>query len=166
MADQEMTNVDLTEATPSQPISEPSTPEDPNTSGEEEPEELQCEEVDMENEDMDPMEYGVRKVLPIPKKYFWDGANPEGENLSARTRAWHYGVSFLGRALYYAEFVGEVVAHALGLNESRYQYVIDGMSKEDWEKAKAVDEKRTREWEDHFASKKAAEEAGVTQNAI
>ena len=35
-------------------------------------EELQCEEVDMSDDMMDPMEWTVRKILPIPKVYFWE----------------------------------------------------------------------------------------------
>jgi hypothetical protein len=40
------------------------------------------------------------------------------------------------------ETVGEVVANVLGLNESKFQYVIDQMTEEDWAIAKEVHEKR------------------------
>ena len=43
-----------------------------------------------------------------------------------------------GRVLGVVEYVGEVVATFMGLNESKYQYVIDTMSERDWEEAKRV----------------------------
>lgn len=45
------------------------------------------------------------------------------------------------------EYVGEVMVSLLGLDESRYQYVIDGMTEEDWEIARQVRDKRLRERE-------------------
>jgi hypothetical protein len=94
----------------------------------------------MNNPDMDPMEYYTRKVLPIPKKYFWETGN---DTLPLKTRVWHHSVYFLGKALGVAEYCGEVVANLLGINESRYQYVMDNMSEEDWERARKVNE----QWE-------------------
>ena len=40
------------------------------------------------------------------------------------------------------EYVGETVASVLGLDESRFQYVIDSMEKADWEIAIANENKR------------------------
>lgn len=78
---------------------------------------------------------------------------------------WHRSVFFLGKALKYAEFIGEVVAQVLGLNQSRYQYVMDGMSEEDWKKAQKVNEERIKEWED-FEKKKEAEKIVGNANEI
>lgn len=36
------------------------------------------------------------------------------------------------------DYVGETVATFMGLNESRYQYVIDTMDERDWEEARRV----------------------------
>lgn len=56
------------------------------------------------------------------------------------------GLEWLGlKLLYGAETIGEVVANVLGLNESKYQYVIDGMTEEDWKVAREIQAKRQRE---------------------
>ena len=56
------------------------------------------------------------------------------------------GLQRLGLALLFgAEFVGEMVANVLGLNESKFQYVIDGMSEEDWKVAREVQAQREKE---------------------
>ena len=43
--------------------------------------------------------------------------------------------------------VGEVVASLLGLNESKFQYVIDNMTEEDWRIAREVQRRREAELE-------------------
>ena len=53
-----------------------------------------------------------------------------------------------------------------GLNESRYQYVIDNMSEDDWERARKVNEEREKEWAEHLAAKEVEEETGVKANAL
>ena len=114
---------------------------------------------------MDPLEYTVRRVLPIPRAYFWQtGKNPE--EISLRTRAWHRTVSTLGGLLWYAEYAGEVIASVFGLNQSRYQYVMDSMDKEDWERARKVNEEREREWAQFNAEKEMEKEIGVDRNAL
>lgn len=40
------------------------------------------------------------------------------------------------------EYVGEIVATFLGLNESKYQYVMDQMTEEDWRIAREIHAKR------------------------
>ena len=40
--------------------------------------------------------------------------------------------------------IGEVVCHVLGLDDSRYQYVIDGMDENDWQIAREVQAKKDR----------------------
>lgn len=97
------------------------------------PEELQCEEVDMNDPNMDPLEWSARKLIPIPKAYYWDTQN---ENIPLKTKAWHHTVSALGSSVRFAENVGEVAANFLGLNTSRYDYVTSTMTDEDWERAR------------------------------
>ena len=36
------------------------------------------------------------------------------------------------------EYIGEMVATFMGLNESKYQYVIDTMDERDWEEARRI----------------------------
>ena len=53
------------------------------------------------------------------------------------------GLSWVGtKMLAAADYVGEGVANILGLNESKFQYVIDGMSAEDWKIARQIHENR------------------------
>ena len=102
-------------------------------------------------------------MLPIPKKYFWESGNT---TLSLRIKLWHRSVFALGRLLHYAEYAGEVVSQVLGLNQSRYQYVMDGMTEEDWAKARKVNDERTREWEEFNAAKQIEKETGIAANQL
>lgn len=40
--------------------------------------------------------------------------------------------------------IGEIVCHVLGLDDSRYQYVIDGMDENDWRVAREVQARKDR----------------------
>jgi len=91
---------------------------------------MQLELVDMNDPDMDPMEWSVRHLVPIPKKYYWETNNLD---LSLRTKLWHRTVSALGSALRCAECIGEIVANIVGLNSSSYDYVISTMTPDQWE---------------------------------
>ena len=56
------------------------------------------------------------------------------------------GLYWLGTKIFFGmESVGNVVVSVLGLDQSRYQYVIDGMTQEDWKLAKQVQQKRDLE---------------------
>ena len=101
--------------------------------GAEEGEELQCEEVDMNDRMMDPLEWSVRKTIPIPKKYYWETGNYD---VSAKTKAWHRTVQSLGIAVRGAEKVGGFFVSLLGLNNSRFDDVTAYMTDEEWEIAK------------------------------
>jgi len=79
--------------------------------------------------------------------YYWD-EDFEGspEELSSSEKVWHnahsvgYGV-FKGM-----EFMGEVFANFLGLNKSKYQWILDAKEKEKKEKERAMLEHRQRKW--------------------
>ena len=88
------------------------------------------------------------------------------DKLGFRTKMWHRTIAVMGKALHACEYAGEVLAHVFGINESRYQYVMDTMSKEDWEKAKKVNEEREREWEEHLAAKEVEKDVGIKANAL
>lgn len=56
------------------------------------------------------------------------------------------GLYWLGTKIFFGmESIGNVVVSVLGLDQSRYQYVIDGMTQEDWKLAKQVQQKRDLE---------------------
>ena len=127
------------------------------------PDELKCEEVDMNDPNMDPLEWSARSIIPIPKAYYWDTKN---EDLPLRTKAWHQTVSALGATLRVAESVGEVAANFLGFTSSRYDYVTDQMTEEDWKRARQASEERRRRRELRRNEKEVAESVGVSTNAL
>lgn len=125
------------------------------------PIELQCEEVDMNDPCMDPLEWSVRKVIPIPKQYYWEtsptspSTSPTTERstpidtntLSKRTKLWHNTVYALGKTLHGAEAAGGVIASFLGINRaSRFDYVTSTLTPEQWEQAEknAQEQKKKR----------------------
>ena len=107
------------------------------------------DEVDITNPNMDPLEYTVRKYIPIPKAYFWDTTNEMNEyntQLPPRIKAWHYSIYYLGEVLKKAEAGGEIVANILGLNSGPFDYVTDHMTSEQMAQSQAnVDRRRDAE---------------------
>ena len=59
--------------------------------------------------------------------------------------------------------VGEVVANVLGLNNSKFQYVIDSMSEEDWKIARAVQAQREEQQRNREDGVAAMEGGAVVQ---
>merc|ERR1711862_485586 len=82
---------------------------------------------------MDPLEWGVRKTLSIPKAYYWQTGNYK---VSMRTKLWHQTIYSLGALNRCAESVGECVANLSGLNSSEFSYVTDNLTEEEWEVAR------------------------------
>mmetsp|Transcript_15636 Transcript_15636/g.26063 ORF Transcript_15636/g.26063 Transcript_15636/m.26063 type:complete len:212 (-) Transcript_15636:992-1627(-) len=52
---------------------------------------------------------------------------------------------FMYKVLGVMDYVGETVVGIFGLDDSKFQYVMDGMDKEDWQKAVAIDRERRLE---------------------
>ena len=48
------------------------------------------------------------------------------------------------KVFYTMDYIGEIVCHVLGLDESRYQYVIDGMDENDWRQAREIQARKDR----------------------
>jgi len=97
------------------------------------PEEEQCQQVDMNDENLDPLEWSVRKMIPIPKKYYFETGNYD---VPLRTKAWHRSVQVMGLALLGVEKIGGFFANVLGLTSSRYDDVLAYMTKEELEEAR------------------------------
>ena len=95
----------------------------------------EVEEVDMNDPKMDPLEWGIRKVVSIPKKYYWE---TKKYDVSIKTKIWHRTVGTLGFTLRVAEKIGEVLANIAGINSSRFNYITDHMNEEEWEHAKQI----------------------------
>ena len=53
------------------------------------------------------------------------------------------------------EIIGEAVAEYIGLNDSRFQHIIDGMSEEEWQQALEVNRQREEENRIYELSKSA-----------
>jgi hypothetical protein len=101
---------------------------------------FQRQAVDMSDEDMDPIEWTVRKVIPIPAEYYWEVVSEEQhDQVPARTKVWHKTISFLCRAQQWTErSVAKPLAASLGLTDSRFDYVVDNMTDEEWEKSREM----------------------------
>lgn len=89
------------------------------------PVEMQLEEVDMDDPRMDPLEWTVRKLIPIPKAYFWETGNTD---LPARTKLWHRTVGAMSRVVQFVDHVGKPVVDFTGVTTSRYDYVTSTMT--------------------------------------
>mmetsp|Transcript_14688 Transcript_14688/g.17877 ORF Transcript_14688/g.17877 Transcript_14688/m.17877 type:complete len:170 (+) Transcript_14688:75-584(+) len=130
------------------------------------PEEMQLEEVDMDDPKMDPLERSVRRIIPIPKKYYWENENDTNIELPVKVKVWHNTVAILGNITRFAEKIGEVAADTIGLTASRYSYVTDTMTEEQWEDARMVADERKSQRELKQAEQDAAKDAGLAQDAI
>lgn len=86
-----------------------------------------------ENPDMDPLEYSVRSVVPMPREYYWNTGNFD---IPVRTKVWHRTIAALGSIVRFFERTGEGVANVTGLNTSRFDYVTENMTDEQWERSK------------------------------
>ena len=101
-------------------------------------------QVDMEREDMDPLEWSVRKVVPIPAHYYWDVV-PEDKDGTMQTeiprsiRWWHNSVHAMANALEWTEQkVGLPLGRRLGLLSPRMSDVTMFMSDDDWKKSERI----------------------------
>lgn len=109
------------------------------------PIEYQLDEVNLNDPDMDPLEYTFRKYFPIPRAYFWDTAseaNQQNQNLPLRVKLWHNAIYYLGRCLRAAEAGGEVVANILGVNSGPFDYVTENMTEQEMERSREILESR------------------------
>lgn len=124
------------------------------------PLECQLQQVDLNNPDMDPLEYTFRRFVPIPKVYFWetaDESNDFNQNLPLRVKLWHNTIYYLGVCLKKAESAGEVVANILGLNSGEFDYVTNAMTEEQWSQSRRNMELRREESRRHQEERKAKE---------
>lgn len=108
----------------------------------------------MNDEDMDVLEWTVRKIIPIPKKYYWE--DPPNPNLPLRTKAWHKTVGALGSVVRFTDRVGKPIVESVE-RSSRFEYVTDHMTEEDWEAAKQTAEERRARREQKAVSQKQRE---------
>mmetsp|Transcript_32937 Transcript_32937/g.79682 ORF Transcript_32937/g.79682 Transcript_32937/m.79682 type:complete len:168 (+) Transcript_32937:120-623(+) len=116
---------------------------------------VEVEEVDMNDELMDPFEWVTRKVIPIPKQYYWedseDAPGVDPKDLPLKLKMWHRSVAAGGSALRLVDRMGKPVTGFLGLSSSRFDYVTSTMSERDWESSRQiVSERRKKQQEDQL----------------
>eukprot|EP00980_Cylindrotheca_fusiformis_P022314 scaffold9191_cov114-Cylindrotheca_fusiformis.AAC.9 len=103
----------------------------------------EVEEVDMDSETMDPFEWTARKLVSVPKAYYWDtDVNPK--ELPVKLKVWHRSVGLMGSAVRLFDNMGKPVAGALGLSSSRFNYVTSTMTDRDWETSRRHVEERAQ----------------------
>ena len=103
------------------------------------PMEQQLYQVDMNDPKMDPLEWTIRKIVPIPKAYYWETGNTE---LPMKTKAWHQIVGTLGALVAFLDRVGKPVTDATGLSASRFDYVKSTMTESQLAKAQEMASER------------------------
>lgn len=111
-------------------------------------------EVDMNDEMMDPIEWTVRKVIPIPKHYYWEvidvKSNPNQmvlqNKVSTTIKIWHNIIStFDTLQNYTTNNIAKPVADMTGITGSRFYYVNDWMTNRDLQNSKRYVDSRLRE---------------------
>ncbi|GAX28606.1 hypothetical protein FisN_1Hu603 [Fistulifera solaris] len=101
----------------------------------------QTQVVDMNAEDMDPLEWTFRKVVPIPEHYYWDVvSNKEDQaQIPARIRFWHRSLYALSCASQWTDdHIGQPLARSLGLHTPRMNDVTMFMSDDDWKRSQRI----------------------------
>jgi hypothetical protein len=96
--------------------------------------------VDLTAEDMDPLEWTFRKLIPVPENYYWDVVQDQDvERVPTRIKLWHKSFHSVATAFQWTEQrVGMPLARTLGLTSSRMSTVTMFMTDEDWKKSKRI----------------------------
>jgi hypothetical protein len=110
--------------------------------------------VDMKDELMDPIEWTIRKIIPIPAVYYWEliddpDANPHtkalSSKLSTRIKVWHNVIASCASVQRWSEQrIAQPIATATGLTGSKFYYVTDAMTPADIERSKQYVQRRLK----------------------
>ena len=137
---------------------------------------------------LDPIEWTVRQLIPIPATYYWEytpdgrernkdqnedtanaiNTNTKNSNTSTSSgdttttttftttwqarlpwqlKTWHRLIGWAEAGLHWTDrWVAQPVASATGLTESRWSYVTDHMTRDDWRAAAAVQRQRRQRY--------------------
>lgn len=118
---------------------------------------LEVEEVDMNDESMDPFEWAARKLVPIPKQYYWEATTEDNsaddgglvpldpKELPLKLKLWHRSVSAMGSAVRLTDSMGKSIGSYLGLSSSRFDYVTSTMNEQEWESSRQMVNARREE---------------------
>lgn len=124
----------------------------------EEMETILCERqvVDMNDEMMDPIEWTIRTILPIPAAYYWEvfEERTNDENLQlwkkelytkipTYIKIWHTTIFTLDNIQNWTNrSIAQPIASMTGLTGSRFYYITDTMTKDDIERSKRYVQRR------------------------
>jgi hypothetical protein len=100
------------------------------------------EEIDMNDENLDMLEWTTRKLISIPKTYYWDHPEADPEKLPTKLKLWHRSVAAMGSVVRFTDRIGAPITNALGLTASRFDYVTSTMTERDWERSRQLVEER------------------------
>jgi hypothetical protein len=93
----------------------------------------------MTDEYLDPFEWTVRKLIPIPKQYYWDNETiVDARLLPTKLKLWHQSVAALGTLVRWTDRIGKSIVDALGLTLSRFDHVTSTMTERDWDYSRRV----------------------------
>lgn len=121
-------------------------------------ERLQARQEFVPTEDTDPIEWFVRKVYPIPHEYYWTVVEDRSQ-VPWKLRLWHDTTNGLDRTGQWIDrLVARPLAGLLGITSSRFEYVTNHMTEDDWDESRRqLEERRSREKAD------VAEEGGTEE---
>jgi hypothetical protein len=91
-------------------------------------------------QNMDPLEWTFRKLYPIPQHYYWEVVTPDQlSQVPLKIKIWHRTTSMLWSTYQVVDrYVAQPIARETGITKSRFDYVIDTMTQEDWESSKQM----------------------------
>jgi hypothetical protein len=94
------------------------------------PPERQFQIVDMERDDMDMLEWLVRYVIPIPKRYYWESSTTN-TSLPAHVRVWHDMIGLFDTCIQWLDQKSEPWIQP---TTSRFEYVRSTMTPQQLER--------------------------------
>lgn len=97
-----------------------------------------------DDDPLDPIEWTVRQLVPIPENYFWEYTPDEGTTalpadewqklLPWHLKTWHRTIGSLDNGMKWIDrWIAQPVANGTGLTAPRMSYVTDFMTEEEWE---------------------------------
>jgi len=106
------------------------------------------EQVDMQAEDMDPLEYAFRKVVSVPAHYYWDVVKDEKdiEKIPRRIKLWHNSFRRAASIHDWTEKrIALPIARGLGLTDNKFHEITMFMDEKDWKNSERMIREREEE---------------------
>ena len=90
-----------------------------------------------EHEDDEPQEQYVEEEVDLDslpfweRPYYWQFVGVDLDAMPRWQKAWHVSRWVGSKVFFGMEFVGEIIAEMVGMNQSRYQWVIDTVAEDE-----------------------------------